>query len=319
MKKRIILTVCIFFTIFAIVLNPSIYIKVSLSAIEVWAKILIPSLFPFFVFTKLLINLGTVEQMSKIFSPITVNVYKTNQSSAYIFFLSILTGYPVGSKLLQDSYNSGKITITQANKIATFTSNSGPMFIIGSVGIGMLADKKIGYIILISHIIGALINGLIYRNIKIKEIDKKENIKIIKNSENNFATSIIDSINSILMVGGIIVIAFILINLINDLKITLPIINFLKIFNINPQLSSAIINGMFEMTKGCLDLSALAIPACLKTSLICGIITFGGISTHLQTMAFLKGIVSYKFFLLQKITHMLISVGICVMLCLIVF
>lgn len=166
MKKRIFLSLCIFFIILSIILSPQTYIKVCSSAIEVWAKILLPSLLPFFIFTKLLTSIGYVQTISANFKNLSFKLYKSPPISAYIFLMSILTGYPVGSKLTSDLFNSGAISKNDAQKCTSFTSNSGPMFIVGSVGIGMLFSATCDYIILISHIIGALINGLIYRNLK---------------------------------------------------------------------------------------------------------------------------------------------------------
>ena len=313
MKKNLFLTLAVCFVLISIILSPQKYISVSLNAIDVWAKILIPALFPFFVFTKLLTSFGYIKQASLVFQNTTYALYKTPPISAYIFIMSILTGYPVGSKLVSDIYKSGQITKAEAQKIITFTSNSGPMFIVGSVGIGMFYSKTVGYILLISHIIGAMLNGLLYRNLQ-----KNENFtqKNYTHSTEDFSlsSSVLDSIQSILMIGGIIVIAFIFIEILNSLNIFYPIIKLLELIGIDPSISTSLINGFCEITRGCLDISKLTLSTNLKTVLTCSIISFGGISTTLQAMAFLKEIISYKFFITQKITHMIFSITICVIL-----
>ena len=209
---------------------------------------------------------------------------------------------------------------SDVKKCVTFTSNSGPMFIIGSVGIGMLSSSLCGYIILISHILGAIINGLFYKNID-KNIGEKTKLKYTtKNEEINLSKSVLDSIISIVLIGGIIVIAFIITRILNDLKIFSPIIFLLEKIGINKQITSAIINGTMEITKGCLDISGLNASLSLKTIISCAIITFGGLSTTLQAMAFLKNCgITYRFFIKQKITHMIISTIICVILSIIIF
>lgn len=313
MKKNLFLSFCICFVLICIISSPQKYISVALNAIDVWAKILVPALFPFFVFTKLLTSFGYAERVSLLFQKTTYKFYKTPPISAYVFLMSILTGYPVGSKLVSDLYNNGQISKQDAKKIITFTSNSGPMFIIGSVGIGMLTSKSAGYIILLSHIIGALINGLFYRNIKIDNSYTPKNYNLSK-QDTSLSSSVFDSIQSILMIGGIVVIAFIFIEILNDINIFSPIINLLKFVGINPSISSSIINGLCEITRGCLDISNLALSTNLKTIFACFIISFGGISTTLQAMAFLKNIVSYKFFIGQKITHMICSTITCAIL-----
>ena len=76
---------------------------------------------------------------------------------------------PSGAKMVADLYLQGKITKNDAFKMTSFCSTSGPMFIVGAVGAGMFKSAKIGYILFLSHAIGAILNGLIYRNLKIKE------------------------------------------------------------------------------------------------------------------------------------------------------
>ena len=64
-KKNIILSICLFVIVVALIISPKTYSQVAMQALDVWAKILLPSLFPFFVFTKLLTSLGYVQNVSR--------------------------------------------------------------------------------------------------------------------------------------------------------------------------------------------------------------------------------------------------------------
>ena len=199
----------------------------------------------------------------------------------------------------------------------TFCSNSGPMFILGSVGISMLCSKSAGYIMLISHIVGALINGLLYRNKNFKNdyfITKKQPQK--NDTSNLLSSSVLDSITSILLVGGIIVVAFVMIDVFQNINLFYPITKFLSFFNISTPTSSAIIDGLFEITKGTLSISKLGISQDLKTIICSTLIAFGGFCTLLQSMAFVKTFCSFGFMFLQKTTHALFS---CVVSIILVF
>ena len=94
-------------------------------------------------------------------------LYNCPSISSYILFMGIITGYPMGAKLCADCYEKNLITKEEIVRINSFTSTSGPMFIIGSVGIGLF-NPTAGIIIFVSHVLGALLNGLIYRNYKRK-------------------------------------------------------------------------------------------------------------------------------------------------------
>lgn len=300
------------FIIICIAINPSKYSTFAFKGLEVWAKILVPALLPFFILTKLFSSTGITDDLSIIFKPFTNKFFKCSSDCGYIFFMSIITGYPVGSKLISDYYNSGKITRQDAIKCCSFCSNSGPMFIVGSVGVGMLLSVKIGYIMLISHIIGAILNGCLYRNYKIT-ISKTLSSSYI-DTNLNFSESIMSSINSILLIGGVICFTFVITAVFTESTLFYNIINWLNNIGLNGNLFKAIFSGIFEITNGCLVLSTLAINSKGLITITCFIISFGGISTMLQAFAFLKNIISVKLFVLMKFTHAILSSIICYLL-----
>ena len=104
--------------------------------------------------------------------------------------------------------------------MVSFTSNSGPMFILGTVGIGMLISKTAGLILLTSHIISAILNGIIFRGKKenIPYTNKMVNIED-KQKNNILNECMLNSISSILIVGGYIVICFVLTKVLINLKV----------------------------------------------------------------------------------------------------
>lgn len=317
-KGKLFLTLLILVIITALIVNPKHYMEITLNSLIVWSTLLVPSLFPFFFFTRLFSSLNLTNSIAKLFQPITKRLYRCSGTSGYIFTMSILSGYPVGSKITADLYKNGLIGENEIKTITAFTSNSGPMFILGTVGIGMLLSKTAGIIILISHIFGAIINGFIYRQ---KNSHEKQKIKYLKTDNKDILTETMsNSIQSILMVGGYVVICFVISNIFIDLKIFNPIAMLIEnIFKIDRNIVINILSGIIEMTNGCLSISSLNLSIQIKTIICCFLISFGGISTLLQAMNFLKKCgVSYKWFSLQKITHSIISTICCVLLSLII-
>ena len=291
-KYSIFLSIFIIYIIINMVIFPSLYINVTLNGISAWAFNVLPSVLPFIFFTKVLTSLGIVEKFSNLFKKSCNKLFKTPPVSSYVFITSMISGYPVGAKMTADLYLSSKITKSDAFKMTSFCSTSGPMFIIGAVGIGMLKNVTFGYIIFISHILGALLNGLLYRNIKVKE-EKIEYTE--KTNTQNLSTMVIDSALSIITVGTIIAIFFVVITSLSP------------IFNLFPPQISCVLEGIIEITKGCLDIStnihgALSVVACTF------VISFGGISTILQSITMLNSLsMPIKLFILQKVTHAILS------------
>ena len=300
-KYNIFLSVIVVYILASMLLFPQLYIQKTLDGISAWAFNVLPSILPFIFFTKILTLTGFTEKIGQVFKKPCQKLFKTPPSSAYVFFTSIISGYPVGAKMTADLYSLGKISRSDALKMTSFCSTSGPMFIIGAVGAGMLKNASFGYIIFISHVLGALINGICYRNLKIK--DEKIDEKTPRaSSSNDLSSIIIDSVMSILSVGAIIAIFFVIIT------------SLAPIFDLfSPQVSS-VLKGIVEITKGCLDISLLS-GNLWKITACCFVISFGGISTILQSLTMLNKLkMPIKLFVLQKITHAIFATIICVAL-----
>ncbi len=311
-KSTIFLSVFLILIIICLIVVPEVAIKASLTGLNVWATNILPALFPFFFFTKLLGELGFVNKISDSIAPITKKLYNTSGISGYVYLMSILSGYPVGAKLTSDLYENKIIDLGQAHRIVSFTSTSGPLFILGTVAIGMFTNKTLGYVVLISHFTSAIINGLLYRNYM---FDKNKDLSDCKTttitpSKNMLENCMLSSIKSILIVGGYICIFFMLITLINQFNLFYPITLVLnKIFpNLNTNIITSTLNGIIELTRGCLDISKLNLSPKLSAVIISGLTSFGGISINLQALTFLKKMnINLKFYFTQKLTHSIIS------------
>jgi len=290
--NSILITIIVLFFLVCMIAKPAKFIKQSLEGIYAWAFNVLPSVLPFMFFTKVLSSLNVISKFTRPFSPLSSTLFKTPPISIYAFTMAILSGYPVGSKMVADLYLQGQITKQDAFRMSSFCSTSGPMFIVGAVGVGMFHNSQIGYILFISHILGAILNGMLYRNLNCKDNEQtKENN--IKNEQKptSLAEIVQNSTLSILAVGTLITIFFIVIEC------------FSPILNLLPQNIAFFLEGVIEITKGCIDLSTLSN---LKLSvLLCSfVISFGGISTILQSITMLNSLkMPVKLFILQKLTH----------------
>ncbi|MBQ8749141.1 MAG: hypothetical protein IJZ29_01545 [Clostridia bacterium] len=296
-----IVCIVIVYLMIALVISPAHYINSANEGIMLWANNLLPALFPFFILTKLLMEMDILEPATRFLSPVMKKIFNTSSNSSYLFVISILSGYPVGSKIVADAYLSGKINYTELHRLVTFTSVSGPLFIIGTVGINMLTNSYCGYFILISHILSAILNGVCYKNYTPKRLYEIKIENSNKTTKSILTSSVKNAIDSILLIGGLVCLFYVGMDAISQI-ITLP----------------PIFQGIIEITKGCYEISICNLSLDLKTILCTGIITFGGFCIHAQAMYFLKECnVSYKFFLIQKLTQTLFSVLICSILVLI--
>lgn len=290
---KYVVSLFIVYILFCMILSPSFYLQTTLDGISAWALNVLPSLLPFVFFTKLLSSFGLIEKLSSFFAKPIKKLFNAPALSAYTFLSSIISGYPVGAKVTADLYQSGKISRTDACKMLSFSSTSGPMFVIGAVGAGMFGNALAGYIIFSTHVLGAFLNGLLYRKIKLKEFDTKATKKEEKSF--NLSSIVLDTSLSVITVGTIIAIFFVVISSLS------PLLSFL------PSPVSAFCGGLIEITRGCLDI-ANAMPLSLGIISASFIISFGGISTMMQTYALTSEIkMPIKLMVLQKLTHALLS------------
>lgn len=290
--------------IILLVILPKISIEAFYMGIRIWATKVLPALLPFFILTKLLSYTSAIQKFGKVFSPVTFKFYGVGGIAGYIYLMSIISGYPVGAKLTSDLYKENIISSKQAQTITSFTSTSGPLFIIGTVAIGMYNSSIIGIIVLLSHMLGAILNGLLYRN--------KENASTLDYTKaptpNILNESMISSILSIMVVGGFISLFYMFLQIILQLNTLAPLLKFLQILGVPTSISTSIFAGIIEVTSGCLYLGQTGLSARMLTIISTFLISFGGLSIHAQAFTFLKDFqMSYKKFLLIKTTQSIIS------------
>lgn len=311
MKKNIvsvlIMSILIFITVQILLSSEQILETVGFS-FNIWKNSIFPSLFPFFVISEILVNYGFIEFVGELFKPIMQKLFKVSGPAAYVFIMGMISGFPSSAKYVRELYNQDLIDEKQGTKILMFTHFSNPLFIIGTIAITFLNNKKIGLLILICHYISNIIIGLIFRNLYPSKNENakfsfKNSIKLMTehrlNNKKSFgeiiSNSVINSVNTLLLILGTIT-AFLIITTIVNQNI-----------NLKP-LYQTLLNGTVEMTQGLKYASILNIPLKLKAIISTMFISFGGLSVHMQIVSILSDTkIKYFPFLIARIIHALIA------------
>lgn len=305
----LLLTICIIF-----IISPAVYSQSCLDSISLWAFRVMPSLLPFFMITRLIINLVSMKpnKVDKLMN----KVYHTPNMSAVIFFLSMISGYPMGAKLICTAYENGQMDKPQAERLLSICSISGPMFMVGTVGVGFLLSMRAGVIIMVSNIIACLINGFIYRG---KKVELTEVEYHSKHNTNILHDAVYDALISILIVGGFMVLSGLIIDVLKNLgfldNLSNAICSVLRLNN-SQDIVYSILTGTIEITSGIASLSASNCSLILMAIISSTLIAFGGISIFMQSLAFTSKIkISTKTMLKQKLTQAIICLVITTLLC----
>lgn len=290
MKKKDLLIVGITILISILIfLNKDLVINTVFEALNIWINNLVPTLWPFFIIASILISYNAGYYLTKIF-PFFKNLFNINDSSLLVFFLSIFSGFPSNARNTRILYDNGYISDKEASKLLTFTHFSNPLFILGVLGV-FFNNKNIGPIIMICHYLPNILIGIIFRNYS----SVSENNKIDKKKELSFGkiliNSVTSSIDSLLLILGILTIFLIVSSL---------ILKYLP----NNIYISCLVKSILEITIGLKEVSILAISLKVKIILTSMILSFGGISVHLQVSSQISGTkIKYLPFLIARIIH----------------
>lgn len=226
--------------------------------------------------------------------------------------LGNISGYPIGARLACELKENKQISKIQAERLISFTNNSSPLFVIGTVGVSMFYSKEIGLLLLITHLLASLSVGLIFRNWKKdKDIFTEKHLNLQKNTQtvsfSNFGEILSDSIknaiNLVLTIGGFIVLFSVVISILESANIFEILCDFFNKFGIPKDYSQSIFCGILELTNG-LKYSTLLNSQNLFWSIVISsfILGFGGISVLLQVYSVIaKHGLSIKPYLYGKI------------------
>ena len=258
------------------------------NGITLWFTCVLPSLFPYLFITTILNSLSVTRKIAKAFTPLTSALFKTNGNIAFAYFISIISGYPMGAQMVSNLKQNSLISQTESVRGSALCSTSSPIFLMGSVGNIMFRNSLFGLTLFITHFISSIIIGLIFSLYNKKEKASKVNLTFNKiKNENILYTTAYQAVISVLVVGGLITLFYILTEVLITLNILTPLIELVDLLVKDKSISKGIVVGLIECTRGLKELSIskfsfLTLPIC---AFICG---FGGLSVIMQSVAYLK-------------------------------
>jgi len=326
--RRLILPfICIIFIICLIIFSKN-SIEAARKGINLWIGIVFPSLFPFFVASEILGKTGFVRIVGALLEPIMRPLFNVPGCGAYTLIMGITSGYPMGAKITSEMREEGMLTRIEAERMLTFTNNSGPLFIFGAVAVGMFNMPAIGMLLFICHVLACITVGIIFRfykrNIREDSYQKYDTgkrliyeFKKLKNSKHNFGNlfgnAVKNSIATILAVGGFIIFFSVLTSMLLDIGIVDKLTSAISVIGekagIEYGLIKSIIIGIFEITTGA-NLASEVYSAELAHRIIAVsfILGWAGLSVHSQVLGIIGHTdISIKPYLIGKFSQGILS------------
>lgn len=312
----------VLFLITGIVIFPKESIESAKYGFKIWYDILIPSLLPFIIGANLIVELKITDIIGYIINPITELLFRVSGKGALVFVISMFSGYPVGTKLASELRNKNEISRFEAQRLVSFCSTSGPLFIIGSVATGMFLNETLGYLMITCHYLGSLAVGLLFRNYGNDNLQKnnstlketiKKTIKLRNESKKGFfvlfGNAVFNGMNTLIMVCGFVIVFSVVFKILSLFKVIgiLSSIIFipLSILGINKELCTSLVSGLFEITIGCREVSKVVNSDIqLKASICSFLIGFSGLSILAQCSSFLANSdIKINLYILSKFLH----------------
>lgn len=330
-RRNILPFILVLFTICLVVFSSS-NLTATKNGLTLWATCVVPSLFPFFVITNLLSRTKVVNIIGKLLDKFMRPLFNVPGIGGFAFVMGLISGYPVGAKIVADFREKGLVTQDEGERLLAFTNNSGPLFILSSVGIALFGDTKTGLLLLGTHILACITVGIILAKFSkrnrfensydtIKNKFERKNDSQSCNSENItfknlgevLTSSINSSISTILMIGGFVVIFSVIISILNQTNILdnlstslYPILNFL---NIDLEFAKPLLSGILELTNG-VNLVANIPTKLISQNIVLSafLLGFGGFSVLLQVYSIVsKTDLSMKKYLVGKFLQGIIA------------
>lgn len=317
LKQLILPVILVLFTICLIIFSNTNLLAAK-SGLVLWANSIVPVLFPFFVATELLSHTNLTYYLGKILNKFMKPIFNVRGEGSFAFIMGIISGYPIGAKIAANFRENNICSKEECERLLSFTNNSGPLFIVGTVGITMFGNSTIGFLLLITHLLASLTVGIVFKfwkyNIKYASppknsyVNSKDNLSL-SNLGGIIGNSISSSINTILLIGGFVVLFSVIISILQTSQLFNVLSNCIKPFfsllNIPADFSNGLISGILELTNG---LNIVCNIPCKKLSINIIIASFllglGGISILLQVWSTIaKTDLSIKPYILGKILH----------------
>lgn len=306
---------------------PKESLEASINGLNMWWEIVFPSLLPFFIVSEILIGFGVVSFLGVLLEPLMRPLFKVPGVGGFVWAMGMASGYPAGAKLTARLRQEGQLTRIEAERLVSFTNSSNPLFIFGAVSVGFFQNPQLGVIFALSHYLGNICVGMVMRfygkddvnsrNVRSKKFSLRYAFSVLHRTRMKekrplgelLGDAVTSSIQTLLMIGGFIILFSVVNKLLYHLHITALLANFTKIVLSSlsfPQiLSVPLISGLFEITLGSKLTSEVHSAALIQKVMIASfILGFSGFSVQAQVASILAQTdIRFKPFFFARLIH----------------
>lgn len=306
----ILFLLCILFLTICMLCYPQAAYQGACSGINTWATHLLPSLLPFFIAANLLTALGFVHFLGVLLEPVMRPLFRLPGEAGFALALGFTSGFPMGAVLTASLREQNLCTDNEAARLAAFTNNSSPLFLLIAVPVSMLHTPQLGILLLSAHYAANLTIGILLRFTaeKTESTASHSTSKLLRTAMQQMrqyqqeqsqsigailGQAIQKGISSIVNIGGFVLFFSVLLAMLeaSGLAVFLQKLfeTVLSMLHFSPQLSAALAAGLFEMTLGAQTAAACSADLLEQLMIISFILGWSGLSIQAQVCSILSG------------------------------
>ena len=291
-KGSLLLCLLACFLIYALLRFPAAMLSASAQSLQLWLTKVFPSLFPFMVACGILLRIGAAQQMGAMLRPLMQPLFRLPGIAAFPFFFGLLSGYPMGAKLTALLYEQKQLSAAEAQHLLAFSNCPGPLFLIGTIGVGFFGMPVFGYLLWLSSFLGAALTGLLLR------FRPKKSAPVLRSASTSpafaltdaLSASVADAVNTILLIGGYLILFGVLSAAMAQTNLFALLSHLLFFLPLSAETLRGLCSGLLEMTNGAYLLSLSSDALRLRLTLVAFLVSFGGLSILGQTFGVLSSV-----------------------------
>ena len=273
-------------------------------------NVIIPSLFPFFVLSALVVDLGLAGYIGRALEGFMRPHFHVTGACASACVLGCVGGDPDGARPARSLYQKGMCTKTEAERLLSFCNNSGPAFILGVVGAGVFASSRVGVLLYLAHAAASICVGLFFRFYRRGKKGREARVSPKFEAERfttAFTGAVKNSFLSTLNICAFVVFFTVVIRLL-FLSGALPALARLLGVLLSPlgftqEWAERLLTGAIELSSGVWTLSGAGGMAG-RMSMAAFMLGWAGLSVHCQVLSFLGGSgLSVRTYIAGKFLH----------------
>ncbi len=286
MKKRPVI-ICALAMFAALIVSAQAVAASCRDALRLCGEVIIPSLFPFFVMSLLLNKLGLPGFISSALAPTAGRLFDVSGAGASALIIGLTGGYPLGAAYIADMLSSGAVSKREGERLLAFCNNSGPAFIMGAVGAGVFASARVGVYLYITHILAAVLTGVIMRlftpGVDIGAPGKAEARGDLPSFGEALPEAVRGAVSAVLNVCGFVVAFSVLVGVLDrEGFFSLAVGHIAALTGWELRRTRALLTGLLELGGGVGAMRGLGISP-TNLSLAAFLVGWGGVSVHFQT------------------------------------